>query len=129
MPRSAHAAGTLFLLPFSISLALAVPMEHDPNGFEGVPWGASFNNSEIFVKVEDAGWIETYGTKTQPPSLGPVAVDHIRFMTVEGKLARVTVRYHGKGTHNRILPYLQEQSGPLDHRPGQIAAGIAKLFD
>ena len=56
------------MLPFSISLALAVPMEYDPNGFEGVPWGASFNNSEILVKLEDAGWIETYETKAQPPA-------------------------------------------------------------
>jgi hypothetical protein len=81
------------------------------------------------VKIESAGWIETYELTTRPPALGPITVDQIRFMTVDGKLARVTVRYHGKGTHNRILIYLQEQFGPLDHRPGQITAGIVKLFD
>ena len=125
----AHAAGALFLLPFTISLALAVPMEHDPNGFEGLPWGATCNNSETFVKIESAGWIETYELTSRPPALGPISVDQIRFMTVDGKLARVTVRYHGKGSHNRILVYLQQQFGHLDHRPGQIAAGTVKLFD
>ncbi|MGE0277162.1 MAG: hypothetical protein AB7G68_13410 [Nitrospiraceae bacterium] len=127
--RPAHAAGALFLLPFTISLALAVPMEHDPNGFEGLPWGADCNNSATFVKIETTGWIETYERTTQPAALGPIAVDQVRFMTVDGKLARVTVRYHGKSAHNQILIYLQQQFGLLDHRPGQIAAGAVKLFD
>lgn len=104
-------------------------MEHDPNGFEGVPWGSDFSDSESFVKIEDANWIQTYELKAQPPALGMISVDQVRFMTVEGKFARVTVRYHGKGTHERILIYLQKQFGPLDHRPGQIASGIVKLFD
>ena len=39
------------LLP--VALALAVPMHNDPNGFEGIPWGAAFSESDTFVKVED----------------------------------------------------------------------------
>ena len=128
-PRSAHVAGAFLLLPFIVSLALAVPMQHDSNGFEGISWGSDCDNTENFVKIEGIGWIKTYELKTQPPRLGAIAVDQVRFMTVEDQLARVTVRYHGQGVHHRILTYLQEQFGPLDHRPGQIAAGTVKLFD
>jgi hypothetical protein len=52
----------------------------------------------------------------------------MRFVTSEGKFARVTVRYQGKETHDQILAYLQSLYGPLDRTPGQIAAGPVKFF-
>ena len=89
------------------TLVLAVPMQNDPNGFEGIPWGATFSETDTFMKVEDAGPSQTYELKTGVPSLGPVKVDSLRFVTSEGKFARVTVRYQGKATHDQILAYLQ----------------------
>ncbi len=32
-------------------------MQNDPNGFEGIPWGATFSETDTFVKVEDAGQV------------------------------------------------------------------------
>lgn len=106
----------------------AVPMQNDPNGFEGIPWGSTFSETASFVKIEDTGRSQTYELKTAAPSLGPVAVDSLRFVTSEGKFARVTVRYQGKATHDRILVYLQSLYGPLDHTPGQITGGSVKFF-
>lgn len=80
------------------------------------------------MKVEDAGRSQTYELKTGIPSLGPAKVDSMRFVTVEGKLTRVTVRYQGKTTHDQILAYLQSLYGPLDRTPGQIASGPVKFF-
>jgi hypothetical protein len=57
------------LLP--VALALAVPMQNDPKGFEGIPWGASFSESDTFVKVEDAGRVQTYELKSTTQTLGP----------------------------------------------------------
>ncbi|THJ12224.1 MAG: hypothetical protein CAF43_006135 [Nitrospira sp. CG24C] len=108
--------------------ASAVPMQNDPNGFEGIPWGATFSETDSFMKVEDAGRSQTYELKTGIPSLGPVKVDSMRFVTAEGKFARVTVRYQGKATHDQILAYLQSLYGPLDRTPGQIASGPVKFF-
>jgi len=118
--------GTL-LLP--VALALAVPMQHDPNGFEGIPWGASFSESDTFVKVEDAGRVQTYELTSTPRTLGPATVESMKFSTVDGKFARVMVRYSGKEAHDRILSYLQEQFGPLDQTPGQVAGGAVKFFN
>ena len=110
------------------TLAFAVPMQNDPNGFEGIPWGATFSETDTFVKVQDTGQSQTYELKTgAPPSLGTVKVDSMRFVTSEGKFARVTVRYQGKETHDRILAYLQSLYGPLDRTPGQIAGGPVKF--
>ena len=108
--------------------AFAVPMQNDPNGFEGIPWGATFSETDTFVKVEDTGRSQTYELKTTVPSLGTVRVDSMRFVTSEGKFARVTVRYQGKATHDQILAYLQSLYGSLDRTPGQIAGGAVKFF-
>jgi len=117
-----------FLLILQNTLAFGVPMQNDPNGFEGIPWGATFSETDSFVKVEDAGRSQTYELKTGTPSLGPVKIDSMRFVTSEGKFARVTVRYQGKVTHDQILVYLQSLYGPLDRTPGQIASGSVKFF-
>lgn len=123
---------SLACLFFSLLLlgasASAVPMQNDPNGFEGIPWGAFFSDTDTFVKVEDTGRSQTYELRTGSSSLGAVTVDSMRFVTSEGKFARVIVRYRGSMTHDRILVYLQSLYGPLDRTPGQFAGGSIKFF-
>lgn len=109
--------------------ALAIPMQNDPNGFEGIPWGAAFTESDQFVKVEDAGRVQTFELKTTPPTLGPATVESMKFSTIEGKFARVMVKYTGKETHDRLLAFLQQQFGPIDQTPGQMAGGAVKFFN
>ena len=137
MPRRLHTSpwvcrifliGLFFSLILQGTLTSAVPMQNDPNGFEGIPWGATFSETDTFVKVEDTGRSQTYELKIATPSLGTVRVDSMRFVTSEGKFARVTVRYQGKATHDQILAYLQSLYGPLDRTPGQIAGGPVKFF-
>jgi hypothetical protein len=53
----------------------------------------------------------------------------MKFSTIDGKFARVMVRYSGKDAHDRILSYLQQQFGPLDRTPGQVAGGAVKFFN
>jgi hypothetical protein len=126
--RRTFLIGLFFSLILRGTLASAVPMQNDPNGFEGIPWGATFSETDTFVKVEDTGRSQTYELKVAAPSLGTVPVDSVRFVTSEGKFARVTVRYQGKATHDQILAYLQALYGPLDRTPGQIAGGSVKFY-
>ena len=107
---------------------MAVPLIDDPNGFEDIPWGTTFSQTEDFVKIEDDGRLQTYERKGGPPALGTTPVDSLRFTTYEDKFGRVTVRYSGKDTHERILTYLQSTYGPLDRTPGQIAVGPVKVY-
>ena len=118
-----------FSLTLQGTMASAVPMQNDPKGFEGIPWGATFSETDTFIKIEDTGRSQTYELKTGAPSLGTVQVDSMRFVTFEGKFARVTVRYQGKTTHEQILAYLQSLYGPLDRTPGQISGGAVKFFN
>lgn len=108
--------------------ALSVPLDNDPNGFEGIPWGTLLAEMELFVRVEDAGRLQTYEQTQQAPALDTTPVDSIRFTTFEKKFGRVTVRYSGNETHERILAYLQSKYGPLDQTPGQITVGSVKVY-
>ena len=111
-----------------IRSASAVPIANDPNGFESIPWGSVLAETEAFTKIDDAGRLQTYELSRQPPVLGGVPVDSLRFTTFEKKLGRVTVRYTGHASHAKILIYLESQYGPLDRTPGQIAAGSVKIY-
>jgi len=126
-PTALTAFVAALLLP--VALALAVPMQNDPKGFEGIPWGASFSESDTFVKVEDTGRVQTYELKSADRTLGSATVDSMKFSTVDRKFARVMVRYSGKEAHDRILSYLQERFGPLDQTPGQVTGGAVKFFN
>jgi hypothetical protein len=120
--------GLLLMLTLASTGAWAVPMTNDPNGFEGIPWGAAFGESDTFKKVEDTGRLSSFELKSDAPLLGAAKVESMRFMTIEGQFARVTVRYRGKDVHEQILNYLQTKYGPLDRTPGQIASGVVKFL-
>jgi hypothetical protein len=118
----------LYALLCSSDAAFAVQMKEDPKGFEGIPWGVALSESETFGKVEDAGRLKTYELKGGPPTFGPATVESMKFTTVDDRFARVTVRYHGKETHDQLLTFLQSRYGPLDRTPGQFAGGAVKIF-
>lgn len=126
--RSRLGAGLFVSIVLMSTVAAAVPIINDPNGFEDIPWGATFSEADQFVKVEDAGHLQTYEVKGKPPAIGTTPVDSMRFTTFESQFGRVTVRYSGKDAHEGILTYLQAKYGPLDRTPGQIAVGPVKVY-
>ncbi len=121
-------AGFAGVLLVQGSQASAVPILNDPNGFDGIPWGATLSDKDRFISIEDTGRFQTYERKDGPPILGTTPVDSMRFTTFQHKFGRVTVRYSGHAAHEAILAYLQSQYGPLDRTPGQIAAGPVKVY-
>ncbi len=109
--------------------AHAVPMVNDPKGFNGIPWGSELDSRPEMILFNTARRIKEYDLKNGPPQLGEVKVEMMRFSTLEGKFARVTIRYRGKDTHDRILTYLQKKYGPLDHTPGQTMRGFNQQYN
>jgi hypothetical protein len=128
LARNAISLAVLYVVLSASDAALAVEMKEDPRGFEGIPWGAALSESETFGKVEDAGRLKTYELKGGTPTFGPAKVESMKFTTVDDRFARVTVRYHGKETHDQLLSFLQLRYGPLDRTPGQFAGGAVKIF-
>ena len=111
------------------ALVWAGPMTQDPKGFQGFPWGARLADSPQFVLADNGPHIKGYEVKGQPPSFGETPVDLLRFIELEGQFARITVRYHGKDIHKRIMDYLQQHYGPIDRTPGAITRGAGQQFN
>src|SRR5207247_7337276 len=72
--------------------------------------------------------IKQFDLKQSPPRLGEITVESLRLVSIDGKFARVIVRYQGTKTHQLVLKHLQSQFGPLDLTPGQIASGLLQQF-
>ena len=123
-----HIFSLLGLLAIQTSLAFAVPILNDPNGFEGLPWESALTEDAQYSKVEEAGRQLSYELKVGPPTLGTIPVEVLRFTTFDGKFGRVLIRYHSKDTHDQILAYLQTKYGPLDRTPGQISVGPIRVY-
>ena len=118
-----------FLLLGKISDAAAGTMVNDPNGFDGVTWGTALGTSENY-DLKDAGErIKRYERKDAAVALGDITVDALHFFTIDGKFARVTIRYHGKAVHDQVLKLLQTKFGPIDRTPGQMARGLNQQFN
>lgn len=108
--------------------AAAVPMREDPKGFEGIPWSATLAESETFVLVNSEDRFKEYQLKQKPLTLNGIAVESMKFMTVDGKFGRVILRYQGRQAHDAMLAFLQSRYGPLDETPGQTMAGINQQY-
>lgn len=117
------------LILLSGAVAFAVPMQNDPNGFEGIPWGAGFTETADFKLVDDGPRVKGYELIQGPPPLGGAKVDTMRFITLNGKFVRVTIRYHSPEAHKQIVDYFQAKYGPLDRTPGQISKGGVHQFN
>lgn len=104
-------------------------MTNDPKGFRGIPWGASLSDFPDFILADTTDRIKTYNMKNGPAVLGDAKLESMRFIAIDGKFARVTVRYRGKENHELVLAYLQAQYGPMDRSPGTIMRGHSQQYN
>ncbi|MBI4402253.1 MAG: hypothetical protein HY581_11545 [Nitrospirae bacterium] len=104
-------------------------MVNDPNGFQGIPWGASLADSPNLVLAEAVERTKAYDLKQGPPVLGDAKVESARFIMIDDQFARVIIRYQGKQTHDQMLAYLQSQFGPIDRTPGSMMRGLNQQFN
>lgn len=104
-------------------------MVDDPKGFEGIPWGAGLSESPTFALTYSEDRVKEYQLRQEPLMLGPIPIQSIKFSTLDGKFARVAVRYQGARQHEAMLRYLQGRYGPLDLTPGQTMAGSNQQYN
>jgi hypothetical protein len=112
-----------------IPSAHAVAMVNDPKGFNNIPWGAALADRPDLTLINTARRIKEYELKNGPLPLGEAKVEMMRLTTLDGKFARVTIRYRGKDVHTRMLAYLQTQYGSLDRTPGQTMRSFNQQFN
>jgi len=109
-------------------LAHAVSMLNDPNGFQNLPWGAALATRPDLEIAKASPHVNEYRLRDSPPAYGGVPVERLRFLSVDGQFARVTIQYQGDDRHKKILTYLEQQFGPLDRVPGQMMRGLNQQY-
>lgn len=134
MRRPMHFRGLcspmIILAPLVLpSIAHASELRQDPGGVGGIPWGSALKTRPDMAAVDDGERIQSYERRNGPPVLNVGPLDSVRYIAIDGEFARVTVRYHGKATHDRVLTFLEEHYGPLDHTPGQMVRGLNQQFN
>ena len=115
----------LTLEPFP---SFARVIENDPLGFQGIHWGNHLADRSEFVRIESGDHIEKYALKDTPPKIGGIAVRSIKFITVDGQFAQVTIHYQGEKTHRSIIDYLESQYGKIDLMPGAMMRGLNQQY-
>ena len=114
---------SFLLLSTDLSHALS-PMTHDPQGFKGIKWGTALHTLNDLTLVDPDDRIQTYQFKEDSLQFADTKVEALRLLTIDGKFARVMIRYHGEHTHQAILKYLSAQYGEIQHRPGSMVRGL-----
>lgn len=107
----------------------AADIQRDPQGFNGLPWGSSLAGRPDFTLVASFEPIMEYELAQGPVPLGEARVNSMRFSTIEGRFARVTIRYRGQATHDRVMAYLQATFGPADRTQGSMLRGLNQQFN
>ncbi|MGH7165596.1 MAG: hypothetical protein ACREIS_08750 [Nitrospiraceae bacterium] len=62
----------------------AVPIVKEPNGFHGIPWGASLADLPELTLAEAGERVKGYEFKDGPPMLGEAKVESLRLSSVGG---------------------------------------------
>jgi hypothetical protein len=102
---------------------------NDPKGFQGLSWGSPLTEVPTLTLAESTDRVKGYDFQKGSPRLGPVSLEYMRFFTIDGKFARVTIRYRGEQNHEQVLEYLESQFGALDRTPGSMMRGLNQQFN
>lgn len=121
-------------LAWATTLLLPAPshagkMVNDPKGFYGIPWGASLANVPEMILMDSSEHIKEYKFKDGPKRLGDAEVERIRFFSIDGKFARVYIRYGGDTTHGLVLAYFESRFGPVDRIPRAMVRGLNQQYN
>ena len=110
-------------------LVEARPMQNDPEGFQGLRWGTSLEDIDGLLLISSWQHINEYEFAAGPPRIGKASPESVKLSTVDGKFARVTVRYHGQTTHTQLLAYLESQFGRIERMPGSMVRGLNQQYN
>ena len=106
-----------------------ITMTNDPNGFYGFTWGDSLGELPEMRLTYSSDIIKEYELKSGPRRLGDAEVERVRFSTVDGKFARVGIRYGGEKNHQLVMSYLQSRFGQIERMPGTMVRGLNQQYN
>ena len=117
----------LLLVLFSTSITYAITqISNDPQGFDGIKWGTPLHSMKRLSLIDLDGRIQAYEFTNNSFQFANTQVESLRLLAIDGKFARVMIRYHGEETHQTIMQYLTNQYGKVKRRPGSMLRGLTQ---
>jgi hypothetical protein len=107
----------------------SVQMINDPRGFHDIAWGASLTSRQDLEVSRSDSHIMEYRPRTGSPAYAGAEMTSIRYLSVDDRFARVTIRYQGEQVHKQVLKFLETQFGTLERMPGQMARGLNQQYN
>jgi hypothetical protein len=125
LPISVVFTSLLLVLLLATSPTRAItPISSDPQGFEGIKWDTALHTLRNLSLIDSDDRIQTYQFSKNTLRFANTHVESLRLLTIDGKFARVMIRYQGEDSHQAIMMYLTRQYGPVTRRPGSMMRGL-----
>jgi hypothetical protein len=115
----------LFLSATAIS---GTPIEHDPQGFFGIPWGNSLANREDLKEIDVSNSTRIYTTKQGHPRVEGIQMESVKLYVLEKKYARALFHYQGTSTHKLLLQFLEARFGKIERSYGGMMRGLNQQY-
>ncbi len=103
-------------------------IEHDPQGFFGIPWGNSLADRKDLKEIDASHSLHIYTLKQGDPHIEGIPMESVKLYVLENKYARALFRYQGASTHTALLQYLETRFGKTDRSYGGMMRGLNQQY-
>ncbi len=118
--------GSLLLwAPFALG---GTPIENDPQGFWGIPWGKSLAGRHDLKKIDTLPTFDIYSPATDNLQVEGIPVDKVKLYVLNDQFARALVHYKGELNHHSLLKSLESRFGKIDQAYGSMMRGLNQQY-
>ncbi len=97
-------------------------------GFQGIPWGSTLSERAQLEIVDRDGRVDIYEFREGPPRFARETVESVKLYTIDGRFARVMIRYRTERTHRRLKQALVSQHGDIRRHRGSMVRGLNQEY-
>lgn len=116
---------SLFLSGTAIS---GTPIQHDPQGFFGIPWGNSLENREDLKEIDVSHSTQIYTIAQGHPRVEGIQMESVKLYVLEKQYARALFHYKGASTHKLLLQFLETRFGKIERTYGGMMRGLNQQY-
>ncbi len=118
----------LIMLILSTPVLAGIPIEQDPNGFYGIPWGTPLANRSDLQRIDASDSIQIYTIKKGNPHIEGISMESIKLYGIDDQYARALFYYRGAAIHHTLLEYLENRFGKRPTSPGKMMRGLNQQY-
>ena len=104
------------------------PIEHDPQGFLGIPWGHPLMDREDLKEIDASNYLHIYTFKQKTPHVEGIPMESVKLYALKNHYARALFHYQGAATHQSLLQYLETRFGKIERSHGAMMRGLNQQY-